>query len=189
MSKRNFWLLQILIVSMMVVCLLSNTFAWSDRGKGYGNKLELDYSSTVNGTSADIATTEVYMTQGDYWAPLIDENTGESRIYSVSAGEELRFRTIVHNHFDGAVPCNVSLFLDLGETYLPDFTLRVIRPTCEERVVSYPTGWIRVFTSCHIDVLDVVDGVPEQVVYEWVLIFNGAGEFTIDDNNIKLKHF
>ena len=174
MSKKNFCLVQILIVSMLVICLLANTFAWSDRGSDYGNRLELEYSAPINGASVT-GSTYMITELGDL---LIDE-TGVT--IEVSAGMILDFETIVINPKDG-VSSNVSLFLKLADAYEPAFDIRVSQPTHEFREYAGNSDWYRVVTSCEVNPGD-------EMTFEWSLIFKSSGVLILNDSNIVLEFF
>lgn len=175
MNKKNFCLVQILIVSMLVICLLANTFAWSDRGSDYGNILELtSYSAPVNGSTAK-ASTFLITEEGNR---LVSEN---GMTIEVSPGMVLDFETLVLNPDDG-VSSNVSLFLRFADAYEPVFDVRVYRPTHEFREYVGNTDWYRVVTSCEVNPGD-------EITFEWSLVFKSYGELILNDSNIVLEFF
>ena len=173
MSKKRFCYLQILIVAMMVVGLLANTYAWSDRGAQSGSKLSLNYESVVNGCTATAQTYRVV----DGVEELVESNAA----FQVSDGDVLTFKTVVTNTESGAVLSNVSLLLK-EVTFVSTFTVRVSAPTHEFREYSggVVSDWVRVVPSCEV-------GAGETQTFEWAIEITGSGELTIGE--IVLENF
>ena len=168
MSKKSFCILQIMIAVMVIVAILANTYAWADRGSKSGNKLSLDYKSSVNGSTVTAVTRIVGSEE------IIDFGAE----YNVSVGELLRFETVLTN--TGAVPCNVSLFLKEA-TCVVGFTVRVSEPMTEYHEYNDAVrGWVRVLSSCQIEAYDTV-------VLHWSIELASASRFSI--SGIVLEHF
>ena len=179
MSKRNFCALQVLIAVMVIVLLLANTYAWSDRDSWDGNvnQIELNYISSVNGrNSAKAKTYPVIDGVVDYGSEIITQGDATYSV-SVSANEVLRFVTVVTNESTDSIPAvtsNVSLLLK--NVSLSDFTVRVSSPTHEyaDYEITNVNNWIRVVPSCEIP-------AGETVEFEWSIEFKDQFQFEIGD--------
>lgn len=175
MSKKNFCLLQILIASILVVSLLANTYAWSDRGSQWGSKLTLNYNSVVNGKiDADKVVTYLIGSEEDVAITSFQEQ--------VSDGQVINFKTVVTN--TGTNPCNVSLLLK-EVSYALGFTVRVSDPTHEYRVYEnvLSNDWVRVVPSCEVPAREEVNGelIPGKIEFRWSIEVIGSGELTIGE--------
>ena len=169
MSKKNFCILQVLIMIMVIVAILVNTYAWADHhGSESGNMLSLNYNAFVNGSSVTAVTRLVGS----------EETINDGAEYNLTAGEVLRFETVLTNA--GAVPCNVSLFLK-EVTCVVGFTVRVIKPTHEYRVYDDAVNeWVRVVPSSQIEPWDTV-------TFQWTIELESAGRFSL--GAVVLEHF
>lgn len=180
MSKKSFCLVQILIVTMVIIGLLANTYAWSDRGRESGNKLALNYESVVNGNTAIISSSNIVC------------NTDEVALgmpVTVVNGDVFGCSAMVSNPVDG-LRTNVSLFVKLTKptegSAVNNVIVNVSRPTIEEEMQSVVfddngTAWLRVVTSCEIE-----PGINDML-FEWTIEICDGGVFIIDD--IALEYF
>ena len=195
MSRKSFYFMQILIVAMVIIGLLVNTYAWSERGGAIGNALKLTYTAPINGDTAEIVSTEINGTfSGNHKTITFDHAE------LVAYGDVYNCKAYISNNEIGALSCNVSLYvkiynpkLSVGDgaegdsvSQVNNVLIRVNHPTreTEEQLVKYDDlgyGWLRVVTSC-----EIAPGT-QDMLFEWNIEFLDGGTFIIND--IVLEYF